>query len=308
MRTRTAHTGAALVLTAGLLAGCESAPQHTSYADNPLLQARQPLVQAPGSPGSDATQVAQSGPRMVVVPPPGLYQPMPTGLAGAPTPLPSYPVPKPTYPTPAPASSQAGQNVAAVPVSMPIPQQTNPPMVPPTPLPLPAAPAAAPPAAFPAIAPAAAIVPPTAASPPVTQAVVRTVEGKYGHAADYTWLQGELDWHYRGYMELRFRPLSEDDPYGGKVRLEDDPILGEFRAGDVIAVEGELLADPDGPAAAPCGRSTSGTTSAPFTWSTQIVPIASSGPFHLDPEVGPRLVCRLLAVTSRGERRRVQAP
>jgi hypothetical protein len=88
-------------------------------------------------------------------------------------------------------------------------------------------------------------------APPVTQAVVRQVDGKYGHAADYTWLQGELDRHYRGHLELRYRPLSEDDQYGGKVRLEDDPRLAEFRPGDVIAVEGELLTDPDGPAAAP---------------------------------------------------------
>ena len=86
---------------------------------------------------------------------------------------------------------------------------------------------------------------------PGTQAVVRQVDGKYGHSADYTWLQGELDRHYRGHLELRYRPLSEDDPYGGKVRLEDDPRLAEFRPGDVIAVEGELLTDPDGPAAAP---------------------------------------------------------
>ena len=77
------------------------------------------------------------------------------------------------------------------------------------------------------------------------------VEGKYGHAADYSWLQGELDRHYRGHLELRYRPVSEDDPYGGKVRLEDDPRLAEFRPGDVIAVEGELLTDPDGPTAAP---------------------------------------------------------
>jgi hypothetical protein len=90
--------------------------------------------------------------------------------------------------------------------------------------------------------------PPVAATvpAPVTQAVVRQVEGKYGHAPDHSWLQGELDRHYRGYLELRYRPSSEEDPLGGKVRLEDDPRLAEFRPGDVIAVEGELLSDPDG--------------------------------------------------------------
>jgi hypothetical protein len=120
------------------------------------------------------------------------------------------------------------------------------------PAPLPVAAVAAPSVDTPAVAPeSTAIVPQPAVPPPVVQVVVRTAEGTYGHAADYTWLQGELDRHYRGHLELRFRPMSEDDPYGGKVRLEDDPLLAEFRPGDVIAVEGELLTDPDGPAAAP---------------------------------------------------------
>jgi hypothetical protein len=85
----------------------------------------------------------------------------------------------------------------------------------------------------------------------VTQAVVRRADGKYGHAPDYSWLQGELDRHYRGHLELRYRPISEEDANGGKVRLEEDPRLAEFRPGDVIAVEGELLTDPDGTSAAP---------------------------------------------------------
>ena len=106
---------------------------------------------------------------------------------------------------------------------------------PPAPAPLPAT-----------IAPVAARPVAPAATPPVTQAVVRQVEGKYGHAADHSWLQGELDRHYRGHLELRFRPASEEDSLGGKVRLVDDPRLAEFRPGDVIAVEGELLTDPDG--------------------------------------------------------------
>jgi hypothetical protein len=83
---------------------------------------------------------------------------------------------------------------------------------------------------------------------PVAQASVRTVDGKYGCVSDHTWLQGELDRHYRGHLELRFRPVSEEDAFGGKVRLENDPRLAEFRAGDIVAVEGELVRDPDGAA------------------------------------------------------------
>jgi hypothetical protein len=250
MRRRTARTGAALSLAAGLLAGCESGPQRTPYADNPLLQSRQPLLQSPGAPPTDGTQVAQSGPRMVVVPPPGLYQQPPTGFASVrpadqPAPyspaVPTYSAPKPTYPTAGPALPTATQTVATVPTPVPAPIPT---MVTP-PAPLPSAPADI----VPAVTPAAVTVAP--APPPVTEVAVRMAEGRFGHAADYTWLQGELDRHYRGHLELRYRPVSEDDPYGGKVRLEDGPQMAEFRPGDVIAVEGELLTDPEGSSAAP---------------------------------------------------------
>ena len=44
MRTHAVRTGAALVLTAGLVAGCESSPRRTPYADNPLVQARLPML------------------------------------------------------------------------------------------------------------------------------------------------------------------------------------------------------------------------------------------------------------------------
>jgi hypothetical protein len=106
------------------------------------------------------------------------------------------------------------------------------------------------PTAAPAFTPSPAVVT-TSAQAPVPAAVARQVDGKYGHAADYTWLQGELDQHYRGHLELRYRPVSEDDPYGGKVRLADDPRLAEFRPGDIIAVEGELSPEADGTAAGP---------------------------------------------------------
>src|SRR5947209_18566341 len=44
MRTHAVRTGAALVLTAGFVAGCESSPRRTPYADNPLVQARLPML------------------------------------------------------------------------------------------------------------------------------------------------------------------------------------------------------------------------------------------------------------------------
>ena len=228
MRTGTKRAGAAFVLTAGLVAGCESSRPRTPYADNPLIQARQPLLQPYQAAGNEQlAQVAQSGPKIVVVPPPGQYHPPATAVASRTEPPPVTPA-TPTYTPPAPSVSPPAPPAPPLPLATEAPAPTPPPTLPPT------------------IAPVSA--PPTLpdAPPPVTQAVVRQVEGKYGHAADYSWLQGELDRHYRGHLELRFRAATEEDRLGGKVRLEDDPRLAEFRPGDVIAVEGELLSDPDG--------------------------------------------------------------
>ncbi|HEY1375143.1 MAG TPA: hypothetical protein VGF55_00025 [Gemmataceae bacterium] len=249
MRTRAARIGAAWVLTAGLVAGCESSPRRTAYADNPLLQARQPLLQPQGVAAAELS--AQAGSRMAVVPPPGLYHAPQTAVAAASPPVPGAP-PAPTYP---PSVVPVNPMVAAAPpavAQVPAPAADSftaalPPT--PTPPPAPTPPVAAPAPLPPAPVPTVAAVPtaaPIAPSPVVTQVAARMVEGTYGHAADYTWLQGVLDRHYRGHLELRYRPLSEEDANGGKVRLEDDPRLAEFRPGDVIAVEGELLADPDG--------------------------------------------------------------
>jgi hypothetical protein len=240
MRICSVRAGAAWALTASLVAGCESGPRRTPYSDNPLIQARQPLLQPQPVNGADQlAQVAQSGPRMVVVPPPGWSQQPATAVAAQTNPV-QTPAAQQTYTPPAPIG---GPPAPPAPPPIAIPTANAIVAPPPAPLPLPQS-QPVPLTSAPAITPAAAIVPSTPA--PVAQAVVRQVEGQYGHAPDHTWLQGVFDRHYRGYPELRFRAASEDDPLGGKVRLEDDPRLAEFRPGDVIAVEGELLSDPDG--------------------------------------------------------------
>jgi hypothetical protein len=86
---------------------------------------------------------------------------------------------------------------------------------------------------------------PVNATPPATLAVRRQVAGNYGHAADYTWLQGVLDRHYQGHLDLRYCDHTVDDPHGGKVCLEGDPRLAQFKDGDVVGVEGELIPEPD---------------------------------------------------------------
>ncbi len=79
-------------------------------------------------------------------------------------------------------------------------------------------------------------LPEAPASPPIRRQVPET----YGHAADYTWLQGVVDKHYQGQFGLRYCEPSVEDRWGGKVILTDDPRLAPFHDGDLILVEGEM--------------------------------------------------------------------
>jgi hypothetical protein len=84
---------------------------------------------------------------------------------------------------------------------------------------------------------------PEASAPADVPGSRRQVPGKYGHAPDYTWLQGVIDKHYHGHIHLRYCDPTVADPYGGKVCLEDDTRLSQFQQGDVILVEGALVSD-----------------------------------------------------------------
>lgn len=75
--------------------------------------------------------------------------------------------------------------------------------------------------------------------PPVEPAVRR--QGMYDHAPDHSWLVGVLDKHYHGHFNLRYCDHATDDDWGGKVILEDDPRLGQFKDGDRVRVEGEIV-------------------------------------------------------------------
>lgn len=91
-------------------------------------------------------------------------------------------------------------------------------------------------------------VPATAA---VRSAPAPLMNGIYGHAPDHVWLQGVLDKHYHGHFDLRYCDHTEDDSWGGKVCLENDPRLAQFQDGDVVRVDGELM-----PAVPPAQRDT----------------------------------------------------
>jgi hypothetical protein len=72
--------------------------------------------------------------------------------------------------------------------------------------------------------------------------------GNFAHAPDYTWLQGTLD--LAGPRpQLVYCESAEKDIWGGKVALENDPRLAQFRSGDVIRVEGEILTEGEMPSA-----------------------------------------------------------
>lgn len=70
---------------------------------------------------------------------------------------------------------------------------------------------------------------------------LRTVPENYGHDPDRRWLQGVLERHYRGYWCLRYCDPSVEDEFGGKVRLQDDERVANFRDGDVVAVSGQIV-------------------------------------------------------------------
>jgi hypothetical protein len=73
----------------------------------------------------------------------------------------------------------------------------------------------------------------------------RKVAGTFGHAPDYTWLQGTVECVTGGVVELRYDSSSDGDAWGGRVRLERDTRLQQVQVGDVVMVEGELLLDHD---------------------------------------------------------------
>lgn len=215
------------ILIISISCGCQSTARKTAYSDNPLVATRQPLVHSAAE-RERLASAAQSGSKNSL-PPPVPLGPDPAAVAQAPIqppPAPNWdavpdlsvsrsPEPSPPLLSPLPARTVAdelqGPDMPELPVSRPVPASGVglPPML------------------------------------PAASHSARVTTGNFGYSTDRTWLQGELDRHYRGHLELRYRTPSDEDTFGGKVRLEDDPRLAEFRAGDIVAVEGEIIRDGD---------------------------------------------------------------
>jgi hypothetical protein len=88
-------------------------------------------------------------------------------------------------------------------------------------------------------------------------AVEPGAEPEQGHAPDYSWLVGEL--HYlevRQVWRLRYAPVEEEDRYGGSVTLTENGPMSDYRSGQRVRVQGQLV-DPDSrdPSPAYCVRS-----------------------------------------------------
>jgi|GEM_PF-7072673 len=66
-----------------------------------------------------------------------------------------------------------------------------------------------------------------------------------GHAADYTWLYGQLQyWPLHKTWRLRYAGIDTVDPYGGSVTLTADLRPTDLKDGQYVRVEGRL-ADPE---------------------------------------------------------------
>jgi hypothetical protein len=75
-----------------------------------------------------------------------------------------------------------------------------------------------------------------------TEVVPTSFEEVGPHAADFSWIVGELRLQHTrgGVWTLRYLPLDQTDSFGGQVVLGRDARLAGFREGDLVRVEGRL--------------------------------------------------------------------
>lgn len=68
---------------------------------------------------------------------------------------------------------------------------------------------------------------------------------KMDHAADYSWIQGKLEYAHieGGAWILRYAGLDQSDKYGGHVVLSRSAKMANYREGDMVRVEGEIVND-----------------------------------------------------------------
>ena len=76
----------------------------------------------------------------------------------------------------------------------------------------------------------------------------RRYETRVSHASDYSKLTGQLFFVHTdgGRWVVRYAPISHEDRYGGSVVLARDVTMDGFNEGDLVSVEGVVLADKSG--------------------------------------------------------------
>lgn len=87
-----------------------------------------------------------------------------------------------------------------------------------------------------------AVVPTSTSSPGPLAKRSSSTTSNPRHAADYSWLIGEL--HYvqvRDAWRLRYLADDEEDAHGGTVTLMETAQLKGYRSGQLVRVEGALL-------------------------------------------------------------------
>jgi hypothetical protein len=73
----------------------------------------------------------------------------------------------------------------------------------------------------------------------------------FGHAADYSWVSGQVQiLRLSKGPRLRYASIDEADPYGGSVTLVEDSRLAGLSDGQYVRVSGHLL-NPEVSAIAP---------------------------------------------------------
>jgi len=75
--------------------------------------------------------------------------------------------------------------------------------------------------------------------------LARRYEGKASASLDYSKLTGQLFFVHTdgGVWVVRYAPISKEDRYGGSVVLARDLSMNDYQDGDLVSVEGEVIAD-----------------------------------------------------------------
>jgi hypothetical protein len=64
----------------------------------------------------------------------------------------------------------------------------------------------------------------------------------YAHAADYSWLLGDLEYvEVRDAWRVRFAEAGDEDRYGGSVTLLSADLTAKCKTGQKVRIEGHLL-------------------------------------------------------------------